>query len=152
VQAGKITSKGVDLDINADLGHRIRVLLNYGYTVPKFDQFEQDGDDFSGNLPRFAQKHALNAWITKSWASGFTASLGARYVGPFFTNDANTVRLGGFTTFSGAFGYWQEKWDWSINAENLFNRQRYFLPSDYTNQVYPGAPINVFTTFKLHFR
>ena len=25
-----------------------------------------------------------------------------------------------------------------VNAENLFNRKRYFTPSEYTNQVYPG--------------
>jgi len=39
-----------------------------------------------------------------------------------------------------------------LNAEKLFNRERYFTPSDYTNQVYPGAPINVFTTSRVRFR
>ena len=155
VQAGKQTSKGIDLDINADLGYRTRLMLNYGYTVPKFDEFidyQDSGDDLTGNLPRFAQKQALNVWINKSWVSGLNASLGMRYVGPMFTNNANTVRLGGWSTFNGSVGLRRDTWEWSLNAENLFNRERYFTPSDYSNQVYPGAPINVFTTIRLRFR
>jgi hypothetical protein len=38
-----------------------------------------------------------------------------------------------------------------MNAENLLNRGRYFLGSDYEDQVYPGAPINVFTTIRFRF-
>jgi outer membrane receptor protein involved in Fe transport len=62
IQAGKQTAKGVDIDVNADLGYRTRLLVNYGYTNPKFDEFfsADDDEDFSGNLPRFAQKHVFN--------------------------------------------------------------------------------------------
>ena len=35
-QAGQQSSKGVDLDINGD---RIRLVANYGYTLPRFDEF-----------------------------------------------------------------------------------------------------------------
>ena len=40
-------------------------------------------------------------------------------------------------------------WDWNVNVENLFNRERYFTGSDYSDQIYPGPPINVFTTIRL---
>jgi iron complex outermembrane recepter protein len=153
-QAGEMTSKGVDIDVNAYLGRRIQLLLNYGYTVPEFVDFidPDSGDDFSGLLPRFTQKHAANAWITKNWKGGFTSSIGARYLGPMFTNNSNTIRMGGWTTFAGSFGYRRDRWEWSINAENLLNRQRYFMGSDYENQVYPGTPINVFTTIRMNFK
>jgi len=152
VQAGKQTSKGVDLDVNADLTHRMRLIVNYGYTLPKFNDFISDGFDYAGLLPRFAQKHAVNAWLHKSWASGFSAALGTRYVGPMFTDNENTVRIAGWTTVGGAVSYRRDAWEWSLNAENLFNRKRYFTPSDYTNQVYPGAPINVFSTIRFRFQ
>jgi iron complex outermembrane recepter protein len=148
-QAGKQTSQGIDIDVNTDLGRRIRLLVNYGYTVPKFA--EDDGTHIVGNRPRFTQRHAANAWLYKSWTSGIYASIGARYMGPMFTNDDNTILMGGWTTFAGAFGFRHDLWDWSVNAENLFNRKRYFTGSDYSNQVYPGAPINVFTTFRVRF-
>jgi len=62
------------------------------------------------------------------------------------------VRLGGWTVFNGAVGFRRSNYEWSLNAENLFNRHRYFLPAQLTNQVYPGQPINVFTTLRFHFR
>jgi iron complex outermembrane receptor protein len=151
IQAGKQTSRGIDVDFNGDLGHRIRLIVNYGYTIPKFDEFVFDDFDYRGKLPRFAQKHAVNAWLHKSWVSGFSAALGTRYVGPMFTDNENTVRLGGWTTISGSVGYRRDSWEWTLNVENLFKRKRYFTPSDYTNQVYPGAPINVFSTIRFRF-
>jgi iron complex outermembrane receptor protein len=153
VQAGKQTSKGLDLDINADLGSRTRLIVNYGYTEPKFEEFfDPDAEaDFSGNLPRFIQKQAVNVWLNKNWTAGINASIGMRYMGPMFTNNANTVELGGWTTFAGAVGYRRGIWEWSLNAENLFNRKRYFTGSDYSNQVYPGAPINVFSSIRFRF-
>jgi iron complex outermembrane receptor protein len=153
VQAGQQSSSGIDLDVNTDLGHGAHLQLNYGYTRPKFDDFYDPDEeaDFTGNLPRFAQKQSLNTWLTKIWTSGFTAGFGARYLGPMFTNNANTVRMGGWTTFTGMVSYRKGIWEYALNAENLFNRQRYFTGADYSNQVYPGAPINIFATIRLRF-
>ena len=153
-QAGQQSSKGLDLDINGDLGRGIRLIANYGYSLPRFDEyFESSGaSDLSGNRPAYVQLHAANLWLTKIWNSGFTASIGTRYLGPMLTNNANTIRLGGWTTFSGAVGFKRDFYEWSLNAENLFNRERYFTGSDYDNQVYPGPPINVFTTIRFRFR
>ena len=94
---------------------------------------------------------ATNAWLRKEWASGFSAALGTRYVGPQFANNGNTVRIGGYNTLSGAVSLRRERWEWSLNADNLFNRQRYFLPGQFDNLVFPGAPINVSSTIRLRF-
>jgi len=67
------------------------------------------------------------------------------------TNNTDSIPLGGWTMFSGAVSYRRGHWEYAVNAENLFNRQRYFLGSDYDNQVYPGAPINVFATARFRF-
>ena len=74
--------------------------MNYGYVVARFDNYlTLDDDDnpvnLSGNRPRYMPQHTANAWITKGWRSGFTAGLGARYFGPIFTNNSDTIRLGG---------------------------------------------------------
>jgi iron complex outermembrane receptor protein len=149
-QAGKQTSHGVDIDVNTILPNRVRILVNYGYTVPKFAEFDDGVDVFTGNQPRFTQRHAANAWLTKTWSSGITAGVGARFMGSMFTNNANTIRMPNWTTMSGTFGVRRGNWQWSLNAENMLDRERYFLGSDYSNQVYPGAPLNVFTTFRYH--
>ncbi len=48
-------------------------------------------------------------------------------------------------------GYRADRWEWSLNADNLFNKERYFLPGLFSNQVYPGQPINVTSTIRLKF-
>lgn len=151
IQAGQQRSRGIDLDVNADLGRGTRLIANYGYAQPVFTDFVNDDGVFTGNRPQFVQKHAFNAWLTKSWNSGFTASLGSRNLSPMFTNNDNTVRMGGWTTFGGSVGYRRDMWEFQLNAENLFNRQRYFTGSDFSNQLYPGAPINVFATVRVRF-
>jgi iron complex outermembrane recepter protein len=155
-QAGQQSSKGIDLDINADLGHGIRALVNYGYTFARFDNyttFDDDGNpvNLAGNRPRYTPAHTGNLWLTKNWKSGFTAGVGMRYFGPIFTNNGDTIRLGGWTTFSGLASYRHGFWELSLNAENLLNRERYFLGSDYSDQVYPGAPINGFASVRFRF-
>lgn len=153
-QAGQQSSKGVDIDLNGDLGSGIRLVANYGYTLPRFDEyFEGNGlVNLSGNRPRFVQRHAANLWLTKIFRSGFNASIGGRYLSSVFTSDRNTIRLGGWSTASAAVGYRAKFYDWSLNAENLFNRRRYFVSEINGNQIYPGSPIDVFTTIKFRFR
>lgn len=151
IQAGQQRARGVDIDINADLGRGTRLTANYGFTNPIFTDFDTEDGDFTGNQPRFVQRHAANVWLNKSWRSGFITSIGMRYMGPMFTNNENTIRMGGWTTFSGSAGYRKDRWEWTVNAENLLNRARYFTGSDYSDQLYPGSPINVFSTIRFRF-
>ena len=147
LQIGEQTSRGLDLDVNTDLGARTHLILNYGFTQPRFE----DAEALTGLMPRYVPKHNANAWLRKDFESGFNASIGARYLGQQFVNNENTSRLGGYTMFSGAVGFRAERWEWSLNAENLFNRERYFLPGHFSNQVFPGQPINVTSTIRLKF-
>jgi iron complex outermembrane receptor protein len=151
-QAGQQSAKGIDFDLNGDLGHGTRLIVNYGYSSPRFDDYVSGGDVLTGNRPRFTQRHAANAWLTKSWKQGLTAGAGVRYLSSVFTDDSDAIRVGGWTTFSGFASYRRGVMEYSLNAENLLNRNRYFLGSDYDDQVYPGAPINVFATIRFRFR
>ena len=85
LQIGEQTSRGLDLDVNTDLGGRTHLILNYGFARPRFD----DAEDLTGLTPRFVPKHNVNVWLRKDWASGFNASFGARYLGSQFVNDSN---------------------------------------------------------------
>ena len=145
LQVGEYRSKGLDVDVNTDLGRQIHLIFNYGFSTPRFE----DADSLTGNVPRYVPRHITNAWLRKDWASGFNAAIGGRYVGKQFVNDSNSSVLGGFTVFSGAVGFRAERWEWSLNAENLFGRDRYFLPGHFSNQVFPGQPINVSSTIRM---
>jgi outer membrane receptor protein involved in Fe transport len=150
VQAGEYRVKGLELDANTDLGRRTHLILNYGFAQGRFEDSDDVG--LTGLQSRFVPKHTANVWLRKDWAAGFNASIGARYVGSQFTDSDNTSRIGGFTIFSGAVGYRAERlWEWQLNAENVFNKDRYFLPGHFSNLVFPGQPINVSTTIRLRF-
>jgi iron complex outermembrane receptor protein len=147
-QIGEQRSKGVDLDVNTDLGGQVYLLFNYGFTQPKF---EDAGSDLSGRVPRFVPKHLTNLWVRKDFSSGLNAAFGIRHVGEQFVNDSNSVSLDSYTIFSGAVGYRTNRWEWTLNAENLFNNDDYFLPGHFSNLVFPGQPINVSSTIRFRF-
>jgi iron complex outermembrane receptor protein len=146
-QVGEQTSRGVDLDINADLGGQTHLILNYGYARARF----AEADDLTGLTPRFVPANNLNLWLRKDWASGLNASFGARYLGKQFVDDDNTAEIDGYTIFSGAVGYRTSRWEWTLNAENLFDKDDYFLPGHFSNLVFPGQPINVTSTIRLKY-
>jgi iron complex outermembrane receptor protein len=147
IQVGEQRSKGVDLDVNTDLGASTYLIFNYGYSSPRYE----DAEDLTGLRPRFAPQHTVNAWVRKDFASGFHAAFGARHVGEQFANNANTQTLERYTIFSGAFGYRTNRWEWQVNAENLFDKGDYFTPGHFSNLVFPGQPINVTTTLRLKY-
>ena len=149
IQAGEQRSKGVDLDVNTDLGGRMHLIFNYGYTAPRFEDADDVG--LTGLVPRYVPNHTANGWLRKDFESGFNAGVGARYVGSQYANNANTTRIGGYTLVSGAVGYRADGWEWSMNAENLLNRERYFLPGHFSNQVFPGQPISLSSTIRVRF-
>jgi outer membrane receptor protein involved in Fe transport len=93
----------------------------------------------------------LNLWLRKDWASGFNAGFGARYLSQQFVDDDNTAEIDGYTIFSGAVGYRTNRWEWTLNAENLFDKDDYFLPGHFSNLVFPGQPINVTSTIRLKY-
>lgn len=149
-QVGKQTATGFDLDVNTDLRGGAHLIFNYGFARPRFD--EADDEELTGKTPRFVPKHSANLWLRKDWRSGLNASIGARYLASQFLNDSNTRNIDGYGIFSGAVGYRADRWEWQLNADNLFNKERYFLPGHFSNLVFPGPPINVTTTLRLRFR
>ena len=144
IQVGEQNSKGLDVDVNTDLGAQTYLVFNYGLSTPKFEE-----GTLNGKIPRFVPKHNVNLWLRKDFAGGFNAAFGFRSLAEQFGDNANTQIVDGYTIFSGAVGYRTPRWDWSLNAENLFNNEDYFLPGHFGNNAFPGQPINVTTTVRL---
>ena len=147
IQAGEQRSKGLDVDVNTGLGGRTALIVSYGFAAPIFT----DAVALTGKMPRFVPKHTANVWVRKDWVSGFNVAGGGRRVGTQFANDTNTLTLDGFGTIAAAVGYRTARWEWQLNAENLFNNQDYFLPGHFSNLVFPGAPVNVTTSIRLKY-
>src|SRR5687767_5044184 len=80
IQVGEQNSKGLDVDINTDLGGRAYLVFNYGLATPKF----KDAGNLDGKTPRFAPKHNVNLWLRKDFAGGLNAAFGVRYLAEQF--------------------------------------------------------------------
>lgn len=144
-QIGQQRSKGAEWELKGNVGWNTTLSANYGYTQAWFSNFTGR----NGRIPNFVPKHSAGFWATKAWQNGLGVSLGNRYRGPTFADNSNVYRMGGWTTWDASVAFRQPRYDWSLNFENMFNRQRYFVSAIYDQQLYPGSPINFYTTFRV---
>ena len=117
-QIGEQTARGLDVDLNADLGAGAHLIFNYGYVRARFGEAEE----LTGLTPRFVPANTANVWLRKDWRSGFNASVGVRYVGNQFVTDLNLLEIDDHTLISGAVGFRANRWEWSLNSQNLLNK------------------------------
>jgi catecholate siderophore receptor len=91
----------------------------------------------------------VNLWLRKDFRGGLNAAFGFRYLSEQFTDNDNELTLDSYGIAAAAVGYRTPRWDWTVNIDNLFNNKDYFLPGHFSNNAFPGAPINANTTVRL---
>jgi iron complex outermembrane receptor protein len=107
VQGGKQSSRGVELSLRASPIERLRLLFNCTYFDVRFDALIDDaGNDLAGRTPERVPERLLNAFVFfDTPALPLTASIGVHGSGGYFTDNANSIEVGGFTTFEAALRY-----------------------------------------------
>jgi outer membrane receptor protein involved in Fe transport len=132
-------------EYKGNVGWNTTVTANYGYTQAWCSAFHSR----TGRLPNFVPRHSAGFWATKNWGNGLGVSLGNRYRGWSYADTNNPFRLGGWTTWDASVAYRRSRYDWSVNFENLLDRECYFVSAIYDSHLYPGTPINVSTTLRV---
>jgi iron complex outermembrane receptor protein len=93
--AGKVTSKGIEVEADLQPVDWLNLFVNYGYNDTKFDSFANGGGpgvDFDGNRPAEAPKHNLNLGIATDFDLGFASLMiqgDYNYRSSFFSNPNN---------------------------------------------------------------
>ncbi|MFZ1743645.1 MAG: TonB-dependent receptor [Pontixanthobacter sp.] len=93
--AGKVTSKGFEIEADLQPVEWLNLFANYGYNDTKFDSFANGGGpgvDFDGNRPAEAPKHNLNLGIATDFDLGFANLMiqgDYNYRSSFFSNPDN---------------------------------------------------------------
>jgi iron complex outermembrane recepter protein len=107
LQNGQQSSRGIELSVCASLFDRLRLLLNYTYFDARFDALIDDsGNDLAGHTPERVPERLLNAFVFfETPVLPLTASVGVHSSGGYFTDNANSIKVGGFTTFEAALRY-----------------------------------------------
>ena len=142
--AGKVGSRGVELDISGRLSERWELLGSYAYTDTEIlDDPSNEGNELvnaARNVGSLYLVHHLHLPLELGqWKLGG----GARYVGERAGDNANTFWLDSYTV-ADAFVTWDsqllgEKTRLQLNVRNLFN-ERYYPSSGGNLRVAVGEP------------
>lgn len=148
---GRSTTRRADADIEGYVGWGVRATAVYAYAACRQDTGAQ-----AGRRCIFNTRHVGRAYLTKQFRvtgnSRLNTSFGMAYRSktPTSTGDPFTY-FGGWSRFDAAIGYeFANKWSATINATNLFNRER-FVVSRAGGGVYPGAPQALTLTLRYQF-
>ncbi|MCL1031953.1 TonB-dependent receptor [Elizabethkingia anophelis] len=151
-QTGKATSKGIEFDLNGNIGKNWSILFNYAYTDAKVTE-DNDAKKI-GSMLYGTAKHITNAWIKYTIAEGDLQGLGFSFgyeyqakraawpvvLGkPYLPDDYFTLDLG--------VSYKRDNYQLSFLINNLTDRYNYvgFFPGawGYTHYGWRATnPIN----------
>lgn len=145
VQVGRQSSRGMEVALGLRPTPRWSLDANLALLEAKFDEFVENvgGTAVSraGNLPPNVPEQVANLWISHRVAIAWDVGAGARYVGTRFANNANTVRIPGYTV-ADAFVAWNagRNTTLTLRARNLFDRQYAIASYNAGTQFILGDP------------
>ena len=121
VQGGQQSSRGVELSLSASLTSQLRIDANYTKLDAEFDELiEAGGISRAGKTPPRIPETVANLFAFYSFeALPVTVSAGLRHAGRFYTDNANTIRARGYTTFDAALGYKVSFGEITVRGRNL---------------------------------
>lgn len=120
---GETRTRGLDLEAKAEITENLSLVGGYSYMeseVVRDINPAREGNEFD-----VAPKHSASLWSYYSFpGTKMSAGLGARYVGAYYFNLANTSKSDATTLFDAAFNYNIAKGtDLALNVSNLLDEQ-----------------------------
>lgn len=123
IQGGAQSSRGVELSLSAAVTRQFRVDANYTVLDARFDELiEAGGISREGKTPPRVPETVTNLFGFYSVENTpVTVSAGIRRAGRFFTDNANTIRVKGYTSLDAAVGYRTSFGTLTLRGRNLTN-------------------------------
>ena len=123
IQGGSQSSRGVEVTASAALTRALRIDANYSHVNAHFDTLIEAGNaNRAGNTPPFVSRDVANLFaIYRLQALPLTFSAGVHHASHYFTDNANTIRVRGYTITDVAIGYRLPFGEVTLRARNLFN-------------------------------
>ncbi|RCL23547.1 TonB-dependent siderophore receptor [Pseudomonas sp. AFG_SD02_1510_Pfu_092] len=140
---GESRVRGLDLEAKAQVTQDISVIAAYSYMESEVLRGAlYDGSSLKGKEFTTAPKHSGSLWGYYSIpGTDVSVGLGARYVGAYYMDAANTKKSDGTTLFDAALNYQIAKGtDLALNVSNLFDEQ-HVVGSGTANYYNPGREV-----------
>lgn len=129
-QSGEVSSRGLELEARAELAARLSLVAQYTYLDTEITS-SNNGDQ--GLQQMGAPRHSASAWLRQSFtvadALPAFAGIGVRHLGAMRSNadEANlNVRNSSVTMWDAALGFSRGPWHFSLNINNVFDKQNLF--------------------------
>lgn len=156
IQGGKVGSKGIEIDLNANPVSGLNLIAGYSHNETKViagnkgDFYSEPGRAPGGQGPQ----DLANLWATYSFTSGkiknFGIGIGGNYAGEYkvIDNSATGVfNLPSYTLLNGSLFYNSSKFRVTVNVNNIGDKQYYI---GYWS-VNPQKPRNFTASFTYKF-
>ena len=121
VNAGKTTSKGIELEIQAQITDQFDIYTSVGYARTKFDEYTAGTNDYSGNYlaksPKFTANLGANYRYNRYFIGGNIEYKGTQYDG-----SENEDQINAYTLVNMKIGYEHDDWSLSLYSNNLFDK------------------------------
>ncbi len=128
IQGGKQSSRGLELAGGFSVSPAWRLEANAAYTRARFDELiEAGGANRAGNRPANVPKITANLWGHYR-AGDWRTSLGLRYVGDRYADNANSSRLPAYTVLDAVVS-------WNVNPTTTLS----LIGRNLANRVYATA-------------
>lgn len=153
MQAGELTSKGIELEASRRLPGDIDLFVNFSYN--KAELTKTDDPARLGVQIDDVPKYNASAWIAKTFALGEDTSLvlggGVRYDGARKSRSAIwTISTPDVTLVDALASIQHGPWNFSVNATNLLGK-KYYSNCLSRGDCFNGSDRNVFGTLAYKF-
>lgn len=142
--AGQHQSRGLEFSFIGRVLDNVFVRGGYGYTDAKVKEDKQNPER-EGNYLANTSKNTGNLFIRYLPTEQWYIEMGVTYVGSYYPNINNAVKMEGFNRVDAAIGYSADPWNVTIAVNNLTNKEYWRSDS------MPGTPRNVLLRLNYQF-
>ncbi len=142
--AGQHQSRGVEFSFIGRVLDNVFVRGGYGYTDAKVKEDKQNPER-EGNYLANTSKNTGNLFVRYLPTEQWYTEVGVTYVGSYYPNINNAVKMEGFNRVDAAIGYSAEPWNVTLAVNNLTNKEYWRSDS------MPGTPRNVLLRLNYQF-
>ncbi|MBL8297839.1 MAG: TonB-dependent siderophore receptor [Rhodanobacteraceae bacterium] len=145
VQGGRQSSRGLEAAVSARLSEALRIDANLAVLDARFDTLvEAGGANRAGNTPPNVPQQMASVFAAYQISgTPLTVSAGLRHVGYFYTNNANTIRVGRHTVYDAAIACRLPFGELALRGRNLSDALYADWAGGAASQVVLGAPRSV---------
>ena len=167
VNAGKTSHRGIEVSAEYDwsLSRQLSVkpFANASVGRYKFEEFDNNGIDYSGNDLTGVPKSSANAGLMLNWTKGLYWTVDFRYVDEIPMDDANSIYNDSYKLWNSKIGYRltiSERIGFEAYAgiNNIFDEKYASMiltnatapPNGMPRYYYPGNPVNFYGGLSLN--